>query len=142
MSRTKRQPIKAGAVFAVLYGISTLLGSTLQDKGYLCRPEPRTVILSVAGGLIAFFLFAIVIGNSQTRFAAEAGIGRRQVTPERRGQKFSARRKESAALWLLFMTADLIILLGVYPGRRGCLQRIIHCFTCCRLASFCSLSTS
>ena len=81
MSRTKRQPIKAGAVFAVLYGISTLLGSTLQDKGYLCRPEPRTVILSVAGGLIAFFLFVIVIGDSQTRFAAEAGRGRRQVTP-------------------------------------------------------------
>ena len=116
MSKTKRQPIKAGAVFAVLYGISTLLGSTLQDKGYLCRPEPRTVTLSVAEGLIAFFLFVIVIGDSQTRFAAEAGRGRRQVTPERRGQKFSARRKESAALWLLFMTADLIILLGVYPG--------------------------
>ncbi|HAP72886.1 MAG TPA: hypothetical protein DCQ39_03730, partial [Lachnospiraceae bacterium] len=116
MSRTKQQTIKTGAVFAVLYGISTLLGSTLQDKGYLCRPEPRTVILSVAGGLIAFFLFVIVIGDSQTRFAAEAGRGRRQVTPERRGQKFSARRKESAALWLLFMTADLIILLGVYPG--------------------------
>ena len=116
MSRTKRQTIKAGAVFAVLYGISTLLGSTLQGKGYLCRPETRAVILSVTGGLIAFFLFVIVIGDSQTHFAAEAGRGRQQVTPERRGQKFSARRKESAALWLLFMTADLIILLGVYPG--------------------------
>ncbi len=67
MSRTKRQTIKAGAVFAVLYGISTLLGSTLQDKGYLCRPEPRTVTLSVAEGLIAFFLFVIVIGNSHHR---------------------------------------------------------------------------